>query len=575
MKFFIPVLSLFLLLHSPINAQENTEIDSIKNTIPFQHDSLKIKSYVLLFDKKLRKNPDLAKTYLDSANTIYKKTKKTNSAFLLNKLGKYYNRISNYKKVEETTKQLIAINLKNNNQKRLATDYKNLGNIQQKIGNYEEAAKNVLISLKIKEELGFTDKSKGSNYATLVKIYGKINNIEKSNFYNSEWEKVCLKYSDTNRLATVWNNYAVNYKKLKDYNKAATFFRKSAAINEKNKNYVNLANNYNNLGNLYLSKDSLKIAENYLLKALKAGEISDRKNEIAVTLNNLGNLNNRLGNYNKAIDYLERSEKISIEINHRLLLITTYSQFTKAYQGLKKFKNALAYYRARSSIKDSILKKESVDKINELEIKYQTEKKEQQIALQEKEITVLEQQAEIGTLQKILLGGLLVISLIGFYGIRQKLKRNKLEKEKVDAELAFKKKELTTHALHLAKKNEVLESLKQKAQELKEREESKNGYQQLIRTINFDLQDDNNWENFSRYFEEVHKDFNSNVKIKYPQVTSNELRLLALLKMNLSSKEIASILNISGEGIKKARYRLRKKLDITTEDSLQDLVLSL
>lgn len=155
------------------------------------------------------------------------------------------------------------------------------------------------------------------------------------------------------------------------------------------------------------------------------------------------------------------------------------------------------------------------------------------------------------------------------------MKRNKLEKEKVDAELAFKKKELTTHALHLAKKNEVLEDLKQKAETLKQTDASKNGYQQLIRTIDFDLQDDNNWKNFSRYFEEVHKDFNSNVKERFPDITANELRLLALLKMNLSSKEIANILNISQEGIKKARYRLRKKLNIATEDSLQDLVLSL
>ena len=120
-----------------------------------------------------------------------------------------------------------------------------------------------------------------------------------------------------------------------------------------------------------------------------------------------------------------------------------------------------------------------------------------------------------------------------------------------------------------------MEGLKQKAEELKENEKSKTGYQQLIRTINFDLQDDNNWENFARYFEEVHKDFNSNVKSKYPEVTSNELRLMALLKMNLSSKEIANILNISQEGIKKARYRLRKKLNIQTEDSLQELVLTL
>ena len=204
-----------------------------------------------------------------------------------------------------------------------------------------------------------------------------------------------------------------------------------------------------------------------------------------------------------------------------------------------------------------------------------SKEKEQQIALQEKEITVLEQEASISNLQRILLAIALLLSAIGFYALRQRLKRNKLEKEKVANELAFKRKELTTHALHLAKKNEVLEGLKQKAEELKANEASNKGYQHLIRTINFDLQDDNNWDNFARYFEEVHKDFNSNVKSKYPEVTSNELRLMALLKMNLSSKEIANILNISPEGIKKARYRLRKKLDITTEDSLQDLVLSL
>ncbi len=169
----------------------------------------------------------------------------------------------------------------------------------------------------------------------------------------------------------------------------------------------------------------------------------------------------------------------------------------------------------------------------------------------------------------------LLLALLGFYGLRQKIKSNKLEKEKIDAELTFKKKELTTHALHLAKKTEVLEGLKQKAEELKSKETSQNGYQQLIRTINFDLKDDNNWENFSKYFQEVRKNFNSNVTQKFPEVTSNELRLMSLLKMNLTSKEIANILNISQEGIKKARYRLRKKINITTEDSLLDLVLNL
>lgn len=152
------------------------------------------------------------------------------------------------------------------------------------------------------------------------------------------------------------------------------------------------------------------------------------------------------------------------------------------------------------------------------------------------------------------------------------MKRNKLERERVDAELAFKKKELTTHALHLAKKNEVLESVKQKAKALRANEGA-SGYQELIKTINFDQQDDKNWESFTQYFEQVHKDFSANVKSKYPNVTKNELRFMALLKMNMSSKEIATILNISPDGIKKARQRLRKKMDLTPEESLENTVL--
>jgi hypothetical protein len=229
--------------------------------------------------------------------------------------------------------------------------------------------------------------------------------------------------------------------------------------------------------------------------------------------------------------------------------------------------------------KDSIFNETKSQQIEEMRAIFDTEKKEQQIAQQETEIALFEEKERANNLQKWLLGSGLGLSLLvfgfGFYGIRQKMKRNKLEKEKVDAELEFKKKELTIHALNLARKNETLENLKSKAQELKAEEKGNTGYNQLIRTINFNLQNDNNWRNFARYFEEVHKDFHSNVKTKFPHVTSNELRLLALLKMNLSSKEIAVILNISPEGIKKARYRLRKKLDITTEDLLQDLVITL
>jgi hypothetical protein len=235
-------------------------------------------------------------------------------------------------------------------------------------------------------------------------------------------------------------------------------------------------------------------------------------------------------------------------------------------------------FKETKKINDSIFTTQRDKATQELKTIYETEKKEQEIILQEKEITVLEEKEKVSNLQKLLLGGGLGLSFIafgfGFYGFRQKIKRNKAEKAKLDTELEFKKKELTTHALHLAKKNEVLEDLKQKAEILKTESNTNNGYQQLIRAINFDLQDDKNWGNFTRYFEEVHQGFSTKAKQEFPSITANDLRLMALLKMNLTSKEIANILSISSEGIKKARYRLRKKLHLSTEDSLEDFVLA-
>ncbi|MCC1485400.1 helix-turn-helix transcriptional regulator [Winogradskyella immobilis] len=117
--------------------------------------------------------------------------------------------------------------------------------------------------------------------------------------------------------------------------------------------------------------------------------------------------------------------------------------------------------------------------------------------------------------------------------------------------------------------------MKQKAKVLKQDADADPGYQMLIQTINFDLQDDNNWENFSRYFEEVHKKFNTKAQEQFPNITKNDLRLMALLKMNLSSKEIANILNISSDGIKKARQRLRKKMGLDSNQSLEATVINI
>jgi DNA-binding CsgD family transcriptional regulator len=84
---------------------------------------------------------------------------------------------------------------------------------------------------------------------------------------------------------------------------------------------------------------------------------------------------------------------------------------------------------------------------------------------------------------------------------------------------------------------------------------------------------DKDWEQFAQHFDHVHSDFLKNIKLSYPNLSPHELKLCAYLRMNLSSKEIAQLESISVRGVEIGRYRLRKKLKISTEINLFDFLL--
>ena len=381
-------------------------------------------------------------------------------------------------------------------------------------------------------------------------------------------------------MANALNNIGNTYYTIEKYDKALFYLEKSLPISQEFKFNNLIAITSFNIGKTYVRLNRVNEGIMLLKKSLYISQnITKNPREEVWALCELGKAFNLQNQPLKAVTLLDRAVKISDSISIKDDLSTSYLYRSQSYELLGDYQKSLEDHKLYFFIRDDVYNISKTKEIERLTTIYETEKKEQQIVLQENEIDLLVEKAKVNSLQRALLGSGFTLSLViiglGFYGFRQKIKRNKLEKEKVDSLLAFKKKELTTHALHLAKKNEVLESLKKKAKEFKILENGQSGYQQLIQTINFDLQDDNNWDNFTKYFEQVHKDFNSNVKNKYTNVTSNELRLMALLKMNLSSKEIANILNISQDGIKKARQRLRKKLQLSPQDSLSDTVISI
>jgi tetratricopeptide (TPR) repeat protein len=383
---------------------------------------------------------------------------------------------------------------------------------------------------------------------------------------NTEW--LSITYNEIGNLEIGNENYDLA---LENYQKALTY---SKELNRPDMEIMNLAN----IAMTYSDKGDYKKALKSMQESVLISNTIQSMNNMVVGHNMLGEIYRNDKQYNNSIESYDKAIALADSISALKLLEEAYQGRSLSYEKKNNFKQALLDQRNYQTIHDSIFNIDSTKEIEELKVKYETEKKENELLKKENDIVILEaQKKKDDSFRLILIIALISAILVGLmtvYSLRQKIKRNRAEKEKLDNELSFKKKELTSHALHLAKKNEVLQEIKAKAKELKS-SNSSSGYQQLIQTINFDLKDDNNWENFKKYFEEVHKDFNNNVKKKYPEVTANELRLMALLKMNLSSKEIANILNISSEGIKKARYRLRKKLDLSSDDSLQDLVIRL
>lgn len=152
-----------------------------------------------------------------------------------------------------------------------------------------------------------------------------------------------------------------------------------------------------------------------------------------------------------------------------------------------------------------------------------------------------------------------------------------LKNEALSNEMNHKNKELANSTLNLVHKNKILTDIKDQFSELyKEKDEAERKHQisQLIRKINKEIKNEQYQEVFNDYFDEVHTDFVKRFKEEYPQLTPRDLRLSAYLRMNLSSKEIAPLMNISVRGLEISRYRLRKKLNIENSVNLTDFIMS-
>ncbi len=431
-------------------------------------------------------------------------------------------------------------------------------------------------------------------------------------------ENINIKSPTDNQTALLlYVRGAIDYSEGK-YDLALENAMKSESIFEEIKNFDMLLPLYRNIINVALDSKNIKIALSYreklsALQKTTGSQIGYYKGEVSRIFDLI-----LLEMYHEAIQLAEKTiayaDSTKREPAHAIYLMGVahrgLDQYPKAailinkafdrvkdkrangqssfyahalsqtYEWDDKYKAALDWYQVHISYRDSVVNEKKLKEIAVYEAQIE--------ALdQRRKVEILEANAKIERQKKntlwltIILGSLLALSLL--YSQRQRSKKQKLkqeslllksnlETEKLQHLLEYKQKELASQILNMTHKNTLLQDVRDGISELKNAENS-HAISRLLRPINRSINNNEEWDQFLTTFKSIHSSFLNKLKNMSAALTSNEIRLASLMKMNLSSKEIASMLNISSDGVKKARYRLRKKLGLESKINIQDFLL--
>ena len=435
------------------------------------------------------------------------------------------------------------------------------------IGNYDEALKNFLISLKIAQsnKLVHEEFVSLSNLGVIQDRIEKFDNalkyyFEALNIYNKSIEKG-KPIKEIKNIQGLYNNIGNIYASKNDIGTAEEYYLKGLAIAEQKNDNSNIGNICNNLGKLEDQKKNFDKAYSYLVKSLEARHKISDKSGIAKSYYSLANHYSEKQQLPEALEYAKKSFSLGSELKELLTRKISSMFLFQINKKLGNWQEALVYHEIFQQVSDSLLNDNKIQELTRLQMQYEYEKieKDNEAKQQKTKLTYI-----------ILLSSVTLISVILallFFLSRSRTKRIELEKEKLEKDMLIKNKELTTNVLYLLQKNELINSITSRLLKLKENLKAENVAP--VQKIIVDLQsitEKEVWEEFEYRFQSVHEEFYQNLKKKFPDLTPSEIKLAAFLRLNMTTKEIASITNQSVNSLETARYRLRKKLGITNQE---------
>lgn len=399
-------------------------------------------------------------------------------------------------------------------------------------------------------------------------VYYDRENFDKAFDFFRNSNNLYNKLGDQNGLAITYNNIGEIFRLQGNPEEALNFFHNAIELNIKLSNLKHLAANYDNIGNTFLLLKQYDSAGKYLSQALKASKELNNRRIISMANISFGNYHLAINEPDKAMMYFNEALEIATEDKNIIHIKNTTKGISDVFLSKNNFQDAYNYFLTFQKINDSIYSMNMSQEVTQLEMQLIFEGEQNLKKIQRQKSRIIYFLIAIGLVS-------LIIIIILLYG-RQKIKNKYsiidaenlgLEKKHLEEDIAYKNKELATNVMYLLKKNELINNINEELIKLKTGFKKVN--QPIISDIILQLQsgvDINTWELFDKWFSEVHKEFYTKLERSFPKLTTNDKRLCALLRLNMTTKEIAAITNQNPNSIEVARTRLRKKLDISNKE---------
>lgn len=575
MKFKKAFYFILFLIIFPIysNSQNSSDIDSLRIELKNQSiDTLKLNIYKNIALHYLKVNLDSSLYYLKKSLEIGKNI--DNKKYII----KTYLRIASlyfFKKdfirsneYLDNAENVLSINPINDNS--LAYVYYYKAAIYSSLEEFKKAKKyadkSMSLFQKLRDYLGLSE-----IYSIYIKIYDGLHEYEQSLDYSYKAYRNDLNHNFKKSLPVDLNNISTRYGYSNEMDSAFFYIRQAINLNKKNNNPIGLSINYQNISKYYLNKkvNQLDSAEIYCNKALdivnKLGnklnlsKILILKGDIALARSDT---NTAVLCFNRVIDTSALGDYSSLQsrisINEKLFNINIAK---------KNYLDAIKHFKQFDKLKDSLKNKTLVNLNSFFQMETERNKYKDDVTLLKKETHYFSYKRNFYITLIILLLAL-TIYIRNCY--RKKISKNLVEKNKVQQELEFKKRELTIKAISQIKTNKILDDLTNHLFELSKEVKSiklRVKVNKIITKIN-NCKNKGIMDEFIVRYKEVNPEFKQKLSNLFPDLSPSEFKVCMFLKLNLSTKEIAELLGVHPNTINNYRSKLRKKFNLPSDVSL-------